>query len=206
MMKYLCLDIGNVICNVSFDNFKSNISKTLNIDLDAAQYFLNRTQRLHDMGLTNIADELRDHFNIKSNPIVEELMQDWNKTVWMDDFMLRFIQSILNSGSVKIALLSNIGVEHMALVKKLMTDDVYNQCIRFFSCEVGARKPSFLYYKTFLDLYPEFRGSSYIDDRQENVDAGLLFGFKAYKFELDSFKSELEKAKAITSLEKLIMV
>jgi|ERR1700722_4535479 len=204
-MRYLCLDIGNVICKVDFTSFKNRISKTLNIELDAVEYFLNRTQKLHDLGMTSLSDELRDHFKIKSTPIVDDLMAEWNKTITMDDFMFRFLQSILSDGNIKIALLSNIGIEHTLLVKELLTSGIYDQCVPFFSCEVGARKPSFLYYKTFLDLYPEFNHSIYLDDRQENVDIGAKFSLKAIRFDLDTFKSDLEKAKAISGLEKLIL-
>lgn len=64
-MNYVCLDVGNVLVHVDFQIFIRDLSKQLNITLEEAEYFMNRTHALHDMGLTKMADELRDHFKIK---------------------------------------------------------------------------------------------------------------------------------------------
>ena len=61
-MKYCCFDIGNVLCHCSFESLKQLLSKHLNITLSDAEAFVNRNQKLHDLGLTNLSDELRDHF------------------------------------------------------------------------------------------------------------------------------------------------
>ena len=61
-MNYCCLDIGNVLVDVKFKEFLENLSRTLNITVEDAQYFMNRSQKLHDLGLTIMKDELKDHF------------------------------------------------------------------------------------------------------------------------------------------------
>lgn len=189
-MKYLALDIGNVICHVNFDNFKNKLSKTLNISTHDVDYFLNRTQRLHDMGLTEISDELRDHFKIKSSVIIDELMIEWTNTLTFNKEFLDGIYSKvdeLGRKNITIALLSNIGFEHAKLIRsKWHLTSVLNDPIMFFSCEVGARKPSYLYYKTFLDMHPEFKGCLYVDDRKDNLKTGDKFGFKSRLFSLDN--------------------
>ena len=42
-MKYLAVDLGNVICNVNFDRFTRKLSKTLNLTSEDVNYFLHRT-------------------------------------------------------------------------------------------------------------------------------------------------------------------
>lgn len=200
MSKFLAVDLGNVICNVDFTAFIHKLSKTLNVSFDEVNYFLNRTQRLHDMGLTVISDELRDHFKIKSSVIIDELMVEWSKTVSRNSHMVHTLHK-LTQDNVKIALLSNIGFEHAAQVPELLTKDVFDKSIRFFSCYVGARKPTYLYYKTFLDMHPDFKGCLYLDDRIENIETGKYFGFNSKHFVLDSFKTDDDLKQGVQFLE-----
>lgn len=208
-MKYLATDLGNVICEVDFNFFIRELSKTINVSIEDVNYFLNRTQKLHDLGLTVIADELRDHFKIRSPVVIENLMTEWNKTVKTNNQMVSFLTNLLRSGDVKIALLSNIGVEHAGLMRKVLTEEVFDNSIRFFSCEVGARKPNYLYYKLFLDMNPEFKGCVYLDDRIENVASGFKFGFNARHFVLDTYINQSERMESLLAskldyIEKLI--
>jgi FMN phosphatase YigB (HAD superfamily) len=201
-LKYICFDIGNVICEVDFTNFLRELSKTLNLSMENVRYFLNRTQKLHDLGLTIIADELKDHFKIESPVIIENLLNEWNATVKVNSIMIDFLKDLIfprktildNSPSepIKVALLSNIGLEHAALMRDIITPNVFDNCIRFFSYEVGARKPSYIYYKTFLDMHSEFAGCIYLDDKIENIEAGNNFGFNSIEFDLNNFKTKLD--------------
>jgi FMN phosphatase YigB (HAD superfamily) len=206
-MKYLAVDLGNVICRVNFTDFKKKLSKQFNVDMEYAEYFLNRTQRFHDSGLTNISDELRDFFNIKSSVVLAELMEEWNLTIQPDVAMISMLKDMIspkNNEQVKVALLSNIGPEHANIMSLILTREVFDNSIRFFSCEVGARKPSYLYYKTFLDMYPEFKGCVYIDDRIENIEVGTEMGLNGIHFVLDQFCSGKDLADGIEKIKKLV--
>jgi FMN phosphatase YigB (HAD superfamily) len=88
----------------------------------------------------------------------------------------------LQNDGYEIALVSNIGHEHKARIEDSRT---FEKCIKFFSCDVGARKPTMLYYKTFLDMHPEFLGALYVDDLAENLAMGEKFGLKPIEFALD---------------------
>jgi len=44
-MKYVALDIGNVLCHVDFSEFLNQLSAELNMTLEDAMYFLNRSQK-----------------------------------------------------------------------------------------------------------------------------------------------------------------
>jgi FMN phosphatase YigB (HAD superfamily) len=198
---YLAVDLGNVILNVNFTQFMSHLSKTLNVSIEDVWYFLNRTQKLHDLGLTQISDELRDHFKIKSSVIVDDLVASWNETISACPTMVNWLKEIVKNKNV--AILSNIGTEHLVLVKNILTNEIFDNTVHFFSCEVGSRKPSLLYYKTFLDMYPDFKGCVYLDDRIENIESGNKFGLNSQHFVLDSYKTEQEIEEKLKEIEKL---
>jgi FMN phosphatase YigB (HAD superfamily) len=171
--------------------------------MEDVNYFLNRTQKLHDLGLTIVADELKDHFKIKSPVIIDELSAMWNETVKGHPLMIEYVKGLIHKDNIKIALLSNIGIDHASIMRDILTPDIYDHSVRFFSCEVGARKPSYLYYKTFLDLCPEFRNCVYLDDRVENIEAGKIFGFNAQHFALDGFTAD-EMTKKLKEIKEMI--
>lgn len=204
-MKYVAFDIGNVLCHVNFDNFLKKISRNLNISIEKAWYFLNRTQKLHDLGLTVIRDELVDHFDLQSEVIINEIVEEWNKCILEEPLMLTLLD-VLTENGVEIALLSNIGSEHMLYLKDLWKDRKgFKNSIHFFSCEVGARKPSLLYYQSFLIQHPEFKNCVYIDDIQANLDAGRKHGLKTIHFALDTFKTKEAFEAKIKSIKNLIL-
>lgn len=201
-MRYLAIDLGNVVCEVNFNNFIDSLSEALNISVADVDYFLHRTTKLHDLGITHMADELKDHFKIKSPTIINKIINEWNCSIISNQTMNYFLDE-LRIKNTKIALLSNIGIDHANLMKKTL-GSIYANSIRFFSCEVGARKPSYLYYKTFLEMYPEFRGCVYLDDRFENIETGIKFGFNAIQFDLVKLQKNDELKNKLTELKTLI--
>jgi len=196
MKKFLCIDIGNVLVYANTSKFKNKLSKVLNITLEEANYFLNRVQKLHDLGYTHLSDELRDHFKIRSSVIIDELLDEWNHVICPFPEILSRLENMIKGYDLQVALLSNIGIEHAALMPMQLGNDFFQNCIKHFSCHVGARKPTMVYYHTFLQLHPEWKGCPYIDDLQENLDASQQFGFKTYRFSLEDMikpKVELDK-------------
>ena len=182
-MKYVALDIGNVLCHVDFKKFLDDLSEALNITLDDATYFLNRSQKLHDLGLTVMRDELKDHFKIRSPVTIDKLLASWNQCVYPDLNVLNMFNSLTEKHNLQVALLSNIGNEHAILMERALSHNGFFQnAIKHFSCHVGARKPTLLYYQSFLIEHPKFEGCVYIDDVVENLEAGSKFGFRPYHF------------------------
>src|SRR5271170_4636091 len=104
-MKFLAVDLGNVVCNVDFGFFAYKLSSTINVSTDEVNYFLNRTQKLHDMGLTVISDELRDHFKIKSTAIIDDLMMVWDRTITTNQHMVSVLRELIHDDTVQVALL-----------------------------------------------------------------------------------------------------
>lgn len=183
------------MCYVDFGPFLNHLSKALNITFEEAQYFLNRTQKLHDLGCTSVSDELRDHFKIKSPVIIEELLCSWNDKIIKPSFY-RF-EKLAETYDVQVALLSNIGFEHAKMVEEWKPFG--ESVVKHFSCYVGARKPSALFYQSFLLEHPEFRGCLYVDDLQENLNASKRFGFQTIRLSLDE-PDHAEKMKEIEEL------
>lgn len=185
-MIRLALDVGNVLVNSNFDNFIKKLSFNFNVSFEDALHFMNKTQKHHDCGLTNIADELKSHFEIKSESIMETLISDWNNVIVSNNFINDIIKGIRDLYDIEIALLSNVGFEHSVRMEEVLkTYGEFDGAIRHFSCFVGARKPTLLYYNLFLQLHPEWKGCAYIDDLQDNLDASKQFGFKTLNFNLD---------------------
>lgn len=204
-MNFVALDIGNVLVHVNFKPFVEALSKSLNITVEDAEYFMNRTCKLHDMGLTCMEDELKDHFHIKSQPTLKELLIIWNNSISTNFTIYNKLLTWVLEKDLQVALLSNVGLEHAKVMEEILGLNNIPNLIRHFSCQVGARKPNVLYYQSFLHLHPEFHGCAYIDDLQENLDIGVKFGFRTYRFALDQLPSnDIDVKDAVLSLENFI--
>jgi FMN phosphatase YigB (HAD superfamily) len=110
----------------------------------------------------------------------------------------------LHSQGVKFALLSNMGKEHHDYLKIICPEIFDLSEIHFLSYQVGARKPSRVYFKTFIDDYNSWGGSIYIDDRLENLIASKQYAFRAIQFELDKQQSTLDLKKNTDNIKKII--
>jgi putative hydrolase of the HAD superfamily len=71
--------------------------------------------------------------------------------------------------------------------------------VAFSSCYVGLRKPEPAIYRRALDILGSPPGRVlFIDDREENVDAGLAAGMKAIRYTgADALRGELERLGAL---------
>ena len=200
MNKFVCFDIGNVLLAVDWNPLHTYFEASpFDVDETSVLEFLQHNQKQCDLGLTTIREEICHYFHIKTaHAALDGSGKAWLDCIVPNPKMLALLSSLQKEGW-KIALVSNIGYEHKAKVEII---PAFQGCVKFFSCDVGARKPTALYYKTFLDLHPDFIGAPYIDDLQENLDAGKAFGLKPIKFELpqvgslvktDLLKAEIEK-------------
>lgn len=203
-MKYIALDIGNVLCHVAPLPFLENLSETFDVTIPEAARFLKRFQQIHDLGYTTMEDELRDSFQVKSPIIINRLVKAWNDSVTPNTHILDRLNELRRKHDLQVALLSNIGVEHAAMMEeKLAHDGFFPGAIKHFSCSVGARKPSAIYYQSFLLQYPDFKGCLYVDDLHENLAASRAFGFKTFHFTLEAQQFDVESK--ISQIEDLIV-
>ncbi len=171
---FICLDVGSVICDVDFRNFIGELCANHQFNESDVWNFLKLVQPFHDMGLTRLSDELMVKYNISSetNP---KIIEHWNQSITPNSISAHYLDELLNSG-VKVAILSNMGYEHRQIIGNVIGPNL-ERCVQYFSCDVGTRKPYYLYYQSFLSQYPEYKNSIYIDDRIDNLMTGTKFGF-----------------------------
>lgn len=185
-MNFICLDIGNVLCHVATVPFLENLSETFDVTISEASRFLKRFQQIHDLGYTTMEDELKDYFHVKSPLIIKKLVDAWNDSITPNTLILDKLNDLRSKHNLQVALLSNIGVEHAEMMEhKLNHEGFFPGVIKHFSCVVGARKPSSIFYQSFLLQYPDFKGCLYVDDLQDNLNASKAFGFQTFRFNLD---------------------
>jgi FMN phosphatase YigB (HAD superfamily) len=200
---YVCFDVGNVLVSVNFSQVSSNIARLAGVALEEANYFLVKTQKFHDLGIITLEEAFKDHFQFSDSDSYQELLQHWDESLSFDLVIKDFL-SELNAKGVKIALLSNIGAEHASILdREWGKEKWYQQAIHFYSYEVGARKPSVLYYQSFLLQYPKFKNALYLDDLQPNLEMGRKMGFRTLRFSLDDLRDDDYQQNVIQEIQKV---
>ena len=189
-ITYIAMDVGNVLVRTDHTAFIQKLSKTFNITLEDALFVMNSKQKLHDLGHVEMANDLKERFGIKSQLVIDDLIASWNNIIDPANYVIDFLMDLADEHCLKIALLSNVGVEHSKQMENVLSyRGFFQKAVKHLSCEVGARKPTVLYYQSFLQLHPEWQGSLYIDDVQENLDASKQFGFETFRFALNDWIS-----------------
>lgn len=185
MEKIICFDIGNVIVTCDVDRFVDEIgiylSPKKNKKFKALRYLV---QTQHDVGLTTLRNFF-EHFDTDlSFHSLNEIIQEWCNLIKMNNEMYDLILN-LKKQNVKIAYLSNIGYEH-AVHLTTRYPELFENTLKHFSYEVGARKPTKLYFQSFLHEADPIRAGDclFIDDLKYNCDMAESLGFKTYQFSL----------------------
>lgn len=198
--KYIAFDIGNILVEVDEQKlvskiykelynggfYKSNCGPMYEKMLKTAGIIWKHVKEI-DLGLTTLKD-----FGLDTNSF-NILKTSWNNIIRPNQEMIDFKNELLNN-QTRIALLSNIGYDHLKLLREKYPEVIEN-CSGHFSCEVGARKPSRLFFQSFLLDYPKFKGCLYVDDRDENLEMATQYEFIPYKMNL-SENPDLEKIKS----------
>lgn len=203
-MKKAAFDLGNIVVEIDWKPFIKEW-KALSLNrYSLAEEFFNGFQELQDVGLTTVSREIKKRFHDLEEDSVNRLIKGWNDALVYSDVMFSFINKLKDSGYL-IAILSNIGREH-ASVMRTKFPEIFNDAILHLSYEVGARKPSKLYFQSFILEYPEFKGVTYIDDRLENLIVGQKYGLNGCLFDLEKFGglSRKEKSREMDRLHRAV--
>lgn len=193
-MKYLALDIGNVLCYIDFSTFLDKLKNVTGIHKYQLWENFNKFQKLQDVGHFSLKDILSLIYNINDcdNNVLIDL---WNDTTLRFNLKILKFLSDLQNENVKIALLSNIGIDHANhFINFYNNRIVFSNTIKYFSCNYGLRKPNPIYYMNFLNIYPEFKGCLYLDDLPENIKTGKEFKFNSIRFDLNDYGDNLTAA------------
>ena len=202
-MKNVAFDLGNVIVRVDFEPFITEWRKQrLQVEESAETFFID-LQGQQDIGLTTVGRALKERFRLNADRI--KLLTDaWNEAISVSEVMVDFLQQLKSEG-YRVAILSNIGTEHAALMRRKFPK-IFDGCILHLSCEVGARKPTKLYFQSFMMDNPEFIDAAYVDDLSDNLTRAGNYGLRGFKFDLSEFeKMEVKKqANALRLLKEHI--
>jgi FMN phosphatase YigB (HAD superfamily) len=195
---HIAFDVGNVLIQVDLEEFFVEF-KRFGLRADPLT-FINDIQARQDIGLETLREALGTRFGLSGSQ-VKRLEKAWDDTIKPNYEMLNFVDG-LKAARTKVAILSNMGPEHAACIRKEHSR-VFNGCKLHLSSEVGARKPSKLYYQSFLMQHPSFRGCLFLDDRVENLVAAEEFGFKCRHFKLSRFAklSATERIEVLASIK-----
>lgn len=199
-MSHIAFDIGNVICDLDLNLF---INKLVDLNIvessNDGMRILVEIQNAQDIGLITLGDHLRDVLKVDPK-LIPELMNAWFSVIHPNDTMIKLIKQLKGRG-VEIALLSNIGYDHAKMLRTTY-GDMFNEYIQHFSCEVGARKPSKLFFQSFLIESPKFDSCIYLDDIRENVEAANRAGFRARLFDLGKYTESNSVKKEFSNILK----
>ncbi len=197
---HVAFDIGQVLCHCDMDKYINEIcDKKVNDHGFPSVYFpgykntvlrtLESIEKFDYLGMINRNFYLEKMCNINTNGLNEV----WNSIVYPNDMMMNFLVKLKDAG-VKIGLLSNMGPDHAKYLREEYPE-LFHKTIQHLSFEVGAFKPTKLFYQSFLMSNEDFAGCVYLDDVKENIVMGTKMGFDSIHFDLRDFKkpSELKK-------------
>jgi len=178
---YVAFDIGRVLLELNFEPFFKKYNELHLNQIEDSMAFLCDLQTRQDLGLTTISYELKVKFGIFE---CKELIDAWNEMLIPNEIMMKYLAKLKSEG-YNVALLSNIGFVHLRYIKENIPE-LLEGCDLHLSCEVGARKPSKLYFKSFLLEHPDYFGCAYLDDLSKNISMGKKYMFNAIQFNLEN--------------------
>ena len=199
-MIYVAFDLGKVIFNLDYSHFNQILSE-LDFDLADMERYMRINCSLNESGLFSLKDLFDDDFDLIES---DELIRAWNDIPKLNPYMFRFL-SRLKSTNVKIAFLSNIGSDHLNVIREKYPELMELADVQHMSCEVGIAKPKKMFYQSFLLEHPEYEGCMYFDDNSDNLEQACNFGFSANEFNLEKLEAEGEYSLS-RKLEDLEMV
>ena len=199
MNKKLCLDIGNVLVYVDLDFFANKVLEMGYVkDTKEANSFLDKVQGIQDIGLYDISTLLKIYLSVTNDSDANDITNAWLNCIRPCEEMLEEVSRLIDDGW-SISLLSNIGKDHAYMLRNSSAyESVINRCYQHFSCEIGARKPSRLFYQSFLLERKDFHDALFLDDREENVNN--CAPLRGLQFDIEGYDNGTHAAKAFKNI------
>lgn len=164
-MKLVAFDIGNVLVDVNFDPFVDYLKTYIEEPL----FWLDTIHALHDVGHISMKQAFASKKELKEH--VPDLLEAWSQVVVPKEDMVNFALELQKSKKNKFALWSNMGIEHYTYLKNhRKMNKIFSKFINHLSFQVGARKPTKLFYQSFNYQYPYFTDILFIDDLEANLN------------------------------------
>lgn len=193
MINRVAFDIGNVICRVDMEEFFRFLVDDVKLFFhkDNAERFMEIIQSSQDLGLYGIKDCFFIHMPRITEDKLDKIYNKWIDIHTISPVMIDFLDS-LDRDFWDIALLSNIGLDYAKIFEKITNENF----IKHFSCYVGARKPSKLFYQSFSLEYKWDDNVLFFDDRKENIEASYDY-FNGVLFNINHFENDQEAVNLI---------
>lgn len=198
---YVAFDMCNVLVDVKMDLLYSFLlEKNIFKNSDEINIFLKYTLGQADIGLFDVKTAFSNLLYIKKKPhdLLNEIMFLWKGIIHEVPEITDLLDRLKNKHNIKIALLSNISFEHADIFRNNLSP-IFNSCFQHFSCDIGAKKPSKIYFQSFIKEQPGFNGCYFFDDVEENIIASQKNGFRAIQFGLNTYASFEDAAASLES-------
>lgn len=202
-MRKIIFDIGNVLFHVNFDKFNERL-ESLNIhfqNTSKLKTFVNDIQAHQDLGIIDMSQALRHHLGV-DDKFIPILLEEWNNCLKPNEKMMQLIEKyrsgVFEIGyhpePVQLAVASNMGTDHFAYLSNTYhiifeRNKGFSNIDAFISSQIGARKPSKLFFQSIMMDYPQYKGALFVDDRPENLKAASMY-FDTYLFDLEKATQE----------------
>jgi len=192
--KIIALDIGHVLARVDMSLFHRKLVELgYSMDEEEADLFSSAVQASFDTGMLDMRQALHVHFPKMKRDHVKQVIKSWEAVVTPCGPTMEALDEILSAGAT-VALLSNIGLDHAAYLSRICFRQ-FDRCKKHFSCDVGARKPTKLYYQSLLlELGSLHLPIIFLDDRIENVEAAKTQNFSSQLFDIEKYDSDEDAA------------
>jgi len=186
MINTIIFDFGDIFINLdkqaTVDGFKKLGLSEWDEDLNQLNIQFEIGQISQDKFLLGIQKHI-------PNASIDEILEAWN-AILLDFplYRLEFLQNIPKK--YRLFLLSNTDSIHIETFEQENGVSFYSdfyQCFEkvYFSYEIGMRKPNadvFNYLVKKHELSP--KRTLFIDDKKENTDAALSFGFQVWNLQV----------------------
>lgn len=205
----IALDIGNVLFHVDMDIFINELY-LLGIPKAHGIAFTEEFQSFLDVGHLNMEQALRLRFPKLSLSQIDRAKEAWFAIVTPCKPTINVVTELIAEGA-QVALLSNIGIDHATYISDMCSGQ-FEHCIKHFSCDVGARKPTKIFYQSFINDYNDFsikypsssnilkqsRGL-FLDDRLENIEAARKY-MDSKIFDIEKYESDHDAAEEMVRI------
>jgi len=205
------LDIGNVLLTIDMNVMYRKLCETGLVDtISAAIEFMRSIERENNMGLINTELALLRAFGNYGccNPYrleaIKEATNCWRgyATVTKNTKILEYLTKKLETKPI-LVLASNLGVDHHVMVEHADPFFLNPKLLWCCSCKMGAIKPQYNFFHLLLKQYERCSTLPtdffYVDDREENLEGGRVFGFETFQFDsaIDAQQVFIDKLESV---------
>ena len=183
MMKVFLFDIGNVLCDFTYERFlikyEEISGKRINMHLeeDEKLYHAVEEGKISDSIYVDRMNELK-----KTSWKVEDLVNAWQHIFLTNSFGQSLYYHAIGQ-STPVYTLSNIAAYHITAINLKWSKLLSSADGLFLSYKMGVRKPDIRIYDLVINklkVLPE--NCFFIDDLEENIIAAKSAGMNAYQF------------------------